>query len=839
MNYASEKSAVRLLGVLVLTGLLSFELVANTSPMQGSTDVAGKLSQTRLPFVQNDGQMKPEVAFSAKTFGGQVFVTRDNKLVYHIPSRKDSGSWVFIEEFVSNSSGLKPAGLESSNIRISQFKGHDAGKWQQNLSTFNSLDLGEPYPDVSVNLKARGNSIEKLFMIAPGGDPANIKLAVKGVNGLSINEHQQLVLTTDLGPISFTAPIAYQIIEDKQQSVGVSYRLLENNQYGFNVDPYDPAYELVIDPLLASTFIGGVNDNPAWTGNYDQDIAYSVLSAGDSIYIAGVTQSTDFPVYLGYDESPDPFGGPDGFIARFSIDLSTLISATFIGSNNHDRVTAIALDADGSIVATGQAGVGFPVTKRAYKGTSCVQSATGCGFVARFSADLSRLIASALITPLNYPSALALGNDGIYFTGRTNNPDYPVTSGAYKTDCCPPGSYGIRPFEGFAGKISSNLRNLQAMTYLGGHGPTAIAVAADNSVYIADGDLNSITGYLAHFDASLSTKTAQLSYYPGSNSGSSRHYFRDISIGSDFVVAVGQTYMNDLPVTPDAFDTSCGSDGDCDNSSKSLYIPKPDGFIASYSLDLQTTHALTYFGASESDIVQSVTVDGAGNIIVAGETVSADFPTTDDAFDISCGDDGNCDKPSGAAAPSDAFVASFDSTLALLNYSSFLGGSSTDSVYDLALFNDGIVVVAGSTASADFPTSSDAFDISYAGGSSNNIDSDAFVSVFDVGSGGEPPPPPTDNEPPLADAGDDQQVGSAVNVTLDGSNSDDSDGNIVTYQWRQLAGKSVKFKNSNQVLANFKSPRLRRGKTYTLVFELTVTDDQGASAVDQTIVEVR
>ena len=115
------------------------------------------------------------------------------------------------------------------------------------------------------------------------------------------------------------------------------------------------------------------------------------------------------------------------------------------------------------------------------------------------------------------------------------------------------------------------------------------------------------------------------------------------------------------------------------------------------------------------------------------------------------------------------------------------------------------------------------------------------VSVFDVGSGGEPPPPPppTDNEPPLADAGDDQQVGSAVNVTLDGSNSDDSDGNIVTYQWRQLAGKSVKLKNSNQVLANFKSPRLRRGKTYTLVFELTVTDDQGASAVDQTIVEVR
>jgi hypothetical protein len=841
MKNTKMKYGRRICGFLALLGLISHEISARENGIPRPQNIVDKLSQTVVPFVQNEGQMNSKVAFYAKTFGGQVFVTKDNSLVYHIPANRTgrlSGGWVFSEEFLSNTRSAIPTGLERSEIRISQFKGRESSKWSQQLATFNSLSLGEQYPDVSVNLNARGNNIEKLFVVSPGGDPDDIEIAIKGVNGLTVNERQQLVLATDLGPITFTAPVAYQVIEGKQQPVSVAYRLLADNHYGFKVEKYDHDHELVIDPLLASTFIGGVNDNPAWNGNYDQDIAYSVLATGDSIYIGGITQSTDFPVYLGYDETPDAYGGPDGFIARLSSDLTTLYSATFIGTNNHDRVTAIALDADGAIVATGQAGVGFPVTRRAYNGTTCEPSATGCGFVAKFSADLSTLIASSIISPSNYPSAIAVGNGGIYFAGRTNNPNYPVTAGAYEFDCCPPGAYGIRPFDGFAGKISSNLKTLEAMTYLGGDGPTAIAVAPDGSVYISDGDLNSVTGYLASFDAGLTTKNAHLSYYPGTNSGSSRHYFRDISVGNDFVIAVGQTYLNDLPVTPGAYDSTCGTDGDCNNISTSFYIPKPDGFVGKYSLDLQTTQALTYFGASDNDIVQSVWVDGAGGIVIAGDTYSPDLPTTANAHDNSCGDDGSCNDTSSSATqtPTDVFVARFDSDLMLLDYSSYLGGSSKDSVYDLVLLDDELAILVGSTSSEDFPTSIDAFDFSYAGGTSNNIDSDAFVSVFDLGTGGGPPP--TTNVGPIADAGGDQQVGSAVTVYLDGGSSYDPDGNITDYRWRQVSGKSVRLRNRDQPLANFKAPRIRRGKTYTLVFELEVTDDQGATATDQTVVDV-
>lgn len=276
------------------------------------------------------------------------------------------------------------------------------------------------------------------------------------------------------------------------------------------------------------------------------------------------------------------------------------------------------------IVAVGQAGYGFPATDGAYtwSGTTPV----GGGFIAKFSADLSDLVVSAVVTPSDYPLQVALGNDGIYFGGRTNNPDFPITPGTYRATCCPAGGFGIRQNDGFAGKMSADLTTLQALTYLGGDSVSGIAVAPDSTVFISDGSDNAITGYLARFDADLTERQAYLSYYPGSTSGSSRTYFNDVAAGTDYVLTAGQTYMNDLPATGSAFDTSCGTDGVCDGVG-SLLVPKPDGFVAKYSLDLQDILALTYLGGSNGESCRSVALDASGDIYVTGETISPDFPT--------------------------------------------------------------------------------------------------------------------------------------------------------------------------------------------------------------------
>lgn len=92
---------------------------------------------------------------------------------------------------------------------------------------------------------------------------------------------------------------------------------------------------------------------------------------------------------------------------------------------------------------------------------------------------------------------------------------------------------------------------------------------------------------------------------------------------------------------------------------------------------------------------------------------------------------------------------------------------------------------------------------------------------------------PALNTPPIANAGPDQVVAcvnAMANVTLDGRASSDPDGQIVNYSWRWLA--------LNLDVANGPTPTLPLGQG-VFEFELTVTDNGGATAVDRVRAEVR
>ena len=103
---------------------------------------------------------------------------------------------------------------------------------------------------------------------------------------MSVNEHGELEVETELGPVKFTKPVAYQEIDGKRVEVDVEYSIQktgiedqeaecekqevvaegqggkgeeENSKltYSFKVASYDKTKDLIIDPLLASTFLGG------------------------------------------------------------------------------------------------------------------------------------------------------------------------------------------------------------------------------------------------------------------------------------------------------------------------------------------------------------------------------------------------------------------------------------------------------------------------------------------------------------------------------------------------------------------------------------------------------
>jgi len=92
------------------------------------------------------------------------------------------------------------------------------------------------------------------------------------------------------------------------------------------------------------------------------------------------------------------------------------------------------------------------------------------------------------------------------------------------------------------------------------------------------------------------------------------------------------------------------------------------------------------------------------------------------------------------------------------------------------------------------------------------------------------------NEPPIADAGSNQQVQVGDSVTLDGSGSYDPDGHLpLTYGWAQTGGPGVTLSDAAAVSTTFTAP----GKPTLLTFTLTVTDAYGmASPPAATVVTV-
>jgi len=92
------------------------------------------------------------------------------------------------------------------------------------------------------------------------------------------------------------------------------------------------------------------------------------------------------------------------------------------------------------------------------------------------------------------------------------------------------------------------------------------------------------------------------------------------------------------------------------------------------------------------------------------------------------------------------------------------------------------------------------------------------------------------NIPPVANAGADQTVTMPVTgVMLDGSGSSDADGTIVGYSWVQLSGNAgATIVGANQVQATVTG--LQPG---TYVFQLTVTDNAGATGVATVTITVQ
>jgi hypothetical protein len=148
-------------------------------------------------------------------------------------------------------------------------------------------------------------------------------------------------------------------------------------------------------------------------------------------------------------------------------------------------------------------------------------------------------------------------------------------------------------------------------------------------------------------------------------------------------------------------------------------------FVAKLSADGSALQYSTYLGGNNREHGARVALAGGGNVYVAGLTHSTDFPTTPGAF--------RPQAPGATSSISDGFVAKLSmSPGAGLLFSTYLGGSGDDKIEGLAVASglDDSVYVAGRTASADFPTTPNAWQRTLATNGSG-YDYDAFLTRLD------------------------------------------------------------------------------------------------------------
>lgn len=634
--------------------------------------------------------------------------------------------------------------------------GNDPSQWHTNVPNFRRVAASGVYPGIDLVYHGNQGQLEYDFDVAPGANPEKIRLALKGAEGLRVDSQGDLLVKVKGEELRFRRPVAYQEVGGTRNIVPVRYALRRNNQVEFRLGRYDARQRLVIDPILSySTYLGGSNIDAA-----------SGIAVGpdDAAYVTGGTFSTDFPVLTTLQPND---GGPndfpqDAFVTKFNAD-GAVVYSTYLGGKNQDVANGIAVDAAGEAFVVGTTfSPNFPVT------ASSVNTLCGgdgqCGatwnpqgfivsnaFVAKLNVAGSGLVYSTFLGYYENVQGLAIAVDGAlnaYVTGTvepniaptvllvapaTPPPAFLIVNGFETTYDNIGTEYGGSGTNAYIIKIDAPGDGILYSSYIGGDNESyGYGVAVDTSA-------NAYVTGLTYSDAGFPlTGTALQATYggagdafltqvnttatgPGSLVYSTYLGGNGIDQGNaialdtnDNAYITGATTSTTLGFTPPAgaYQPACHLD--------TANVCEGDAFVAKLNPAASGAASLTYFtylGGSFADSATGIAVDASGDAYLAGSTLSTNFPIAGAVF-----------QPAYGGGDSDAFVAELNPAATALIYSTYLGGSSTDTASSIGIDVTGSAYVAGQTCSQDFP-------LVNAGQPTYGGNCDAFVSKI-IQSGG-------------------------------------------------------------------------------------------------------
>ncbi len=676
---------------LVLAGRVPESAHAVTAPALGSLAAASSRS---ILFEPNLGQSESGALFLARGPGFTAYFAADHvtfrikncpdsrrpqnrrSAVGAIPPEPCLESGLRLE-FVDHSKLVVLNGRDELLAKAHYFVGRDPTAWRRNVPQFGRLRYEGLYPGVDIEFYSTGGQIEYDLILASSADLTKVRLRFPGTEGRRVTASGDLELMIAGRTILQRRPLSRQ----GSTPVAVQYRMRADGDIVFDTNA-QLAGSLVVDPVLDfSTFLGGSRS----------DFPYAaVLGPKGDLYVAGTTQSYDFP---GTDpDSPrpgKPRGGKVAFVSKINPEQWTIAYSIYLGgSGESDIAIEIQVDAFDRPTLTGITdSADFPVTENAFQATH------GGGrtdiFITRFSASGDQLEASTFLggSSIDLDGCVAFGNDGaLWIAGGTQSEDFPSRSPLQ------PSNQG--DYDAFVAELSPDFSELLFSTYLGGafsDGASACMVNRQGNLVLA-GSTSSRdfpTRVPATPDQQPDPFVLEIGGHPRQIyssmffGGVADDLLTDMTLDADdFVYAVGQTMSFDFPTTKNAL------------RPRRTGIPTFEaGFVTKLNLTSETLEYSTYLSGDPpgGDYPGEIVVDTDGYAYISGETGTRSFPSV------------RALQPSYGGHISDAFVSKLDPSGSRLIYSTFLGGRLTEGGQGLALGPDNALYVVGDTDSAEFP----------------------------------------------------------------------------------------------------------------------------------------
>ncbi len=424
--------------------------------------------------------------------------------------------------------------------------------------------------------------------------------------------------------------------------------------------------------LIYSTYLGGSGP--------DQGNSITVNSSGEA-YVTGETSSTNFPVTSGaYQTLNNAPGLGNVFITELNSTGTALVISSYLGGSGTgspgtlfafgDSASGVALDASGNIYLTGTTySQNFPVTTGSFQ-TTTKEWALGSPFITKLNSGGTALVYSTFIggSGANSPSGsagdYALGiavdsQDNAYITGTAYSTDFPVTPGVFQTSYKATSSGGPLGSP-FIAKLNSSGTALVYSTFLGGSGVYnastdfglgdygyGIAVDSQDDAYITGETFSTDFPVTANapqstnngagdgtpnaFVAKLNTNGTALVYstYLGGSGvyGEAGDFGASIAVDSSGNAYVaGNTYSEDFPLSPDAFQSSlmnpniflqaAGANFGISNLWNSAFVTEINSAGTSILYSTYFGSNISYFSAAAG-----IALDGPGSAYIAGNNL--------------------------------------------------------------------------------------------------------------------------------------------------------------------------------------------------------------------------